>query len=364
MNNVITIFIFLLIILILSAILISYNLIIINYESMGNHILDNNKIKGGNNEIGPNSLYTILMNEQENIAVSLCCLSKDSNILDMILYATPNSCKSHKIKCLVYGSSGILVKSVYNICNLLQELKNANKLNDDIIIILIDNMLSVKSKKEIDINLLASQVNMKILHTSDDKSTHFLISNDGNIENTSVSLMRELLEKWTTDNKWADNDNSNISLMKKLMDIFSSTNILWSKDNAVIAQGGNSNNYTIPLNNKFITNFRSVIKNKYNQELENSNELPPEENNFLSPHDKFMTALIENNRNVEIVTERPHTENMEHGKLYFLPNKKMHLINLEEIFAKIGTTDEDKHSMSVPIGEYFIGSSENSFKIE
>ena len=75
-----------------------------------------------------------------------------------------------------------------------------------------------------------------------------------------------------------------------------------------------------------------------------------------SLYSRFMYALIENNRNVEIVSERPHTEKLKKGTIYFLPKKEG--INIS-VFSKLGID-----TSNIPLGEYYINNSQNLIKIE
>lgn len=71
-----------------------------------------------------------------------------------------------------------------------------------------------------------------------------------------------------------------------------------------------------------------------------------------------MYALIENNRNVDLILEKPHTEQMQKGTIYFLP-KRGNNIDIS-VFSKLGI---DNYT-NIPLGEYYINNSQNVIKIE
>jgi len=319
------IFIFLLILLILSAILLSYSI---------KQILTKNEIKGGCEKLTPYSLYTILENEVD----TPIAFYKDNTDLKILLNAQLEKFSNKKIKCFSYGSGINLIKNTYNIFNLLQALKTL----DNVAIILVGNMLAIKTTEAIDLKILETQMpNMKLAHND---NLTYLLMDDSDPNNSLILELAKLLNLTNL---------GSISIMNKLMDMFTS--------NALNISGGAPKEYKIELNDNFLDKFSLVIEQKYDKQIdeETAELLPYIEKG--SVYNEFITKLIESNRNVEFITERPHTEKMKPDILYFLPKKNIDKNAAKKIFLEIGN---DGVSTNAPSGEYFMGSAQNSFIVE
>lgn len=312
------IFILLIILLVLSAILISYssNLNKITY------------IKKGGGLISAGQLYDKL-NTDTNVAITIFKLNNGK----INMAVDDFHIRDAKISALIYGRGEALIGNIDIMLHILLNI------NDNLKIIFIGDIIAFNTNSD---NKLLALLKKHLPHPIKEiksKDGVHIITFKQNLEFDPTEVSISTLIKKITGN--SSNDNS----IYKLMDIFR------SQDHTKIAGGGEL--YTIELNHHFLSEFENEIKNQYNSIMGDGIEA-----NIPSLYSKFMYALIENNRTVEIISEIPHTEKMKKGTIYFIP-KGGDNVDIS-VFSKLGINNYT----NIPLGKYYINNSQNVIKIE
>jgi hypothetical protein len=330
MNNFNLILFILIILLILTAILITCN-------AISNKIYN---IKGGN-IIEANTLYKQL-NNNKNSTILLLKL-KNGEII--IKQNNMNIEEDSIIRILTYGTKETLIGNTYILLNILNDLNHV-QIDRPLGIILIGNFIIISQISEEYLNILMKYLQgAKVVDKFD--GMRILSFNQKLQFSNILSLISELFK---IIGKSYDSKLSRNELMYKLMSILMASQLS-------IKKGGGGETTQIVLNNDFISLFQNEIINTAAQDgqiypiIQDGQTYPIQE----SIHTKFMRELVANNRNVEIISEKPHTENMKKGTIYFLPKKNTNIA----IFAELGINNN-----SIPLGTYYINNSQNVIKIE
>ena len=209
-------------------------------------------------------------------------------------------------------------------------------------IVIIGNKIAFKAKNsELLLTVLEKHLPLPLKKIESNGDVHILSFKQSleydPVEETIVALIQKI----------TDQSTSNTNLMYKFMNIFTGQ----KGDQTNITGGAES--YEIELSPYFLSEFEKKIEDTYFEATyDNIQEESP------SLYNRFMYALIENNRNVELISERPHTEKMQKGTIYFLPKRRDGIDT--SVFSKLGI---DNYT-NIPLGEYYINNSQNVIKIE
>lgn len=323
------IFILLIILLVLSAILISYSTTNLNKITY---------IKKGGGSISVDQLYDKL-NTDTNVAITIFKLNNGK----INMAVDDFHIRDAKISALIYGRGEALIGNMDIILHILLNI------DDNLKIIFIGNIIAFKlnsNKDKLLLSLLKKHLSHPVKEMKSKDGVH-IITFKQNLEFDPIEVSISVLIKKITGN--SSNDNS----IYKLMDIFREQDHtkIREQDHTKILGGGEL--YTIELNHHFLSKFEDKIKNQYNSIMGDNIEA-----NISSLYSRFMYALIENNRNVEIISEVPHTEKMKKGTIYFIPKRRD---NIDiSVFSKLGINNYT----NIPLGEYYINNSQNVIKIE
>jgi hypothetical protein len=321
------IFILLIILLVLSAILISYSSYNLNKITY---------IKKGGGSISANQLYDKL-NTDANVAITIFKLNNGK--INMAI--DDFHIRDAKISALIYGKGEALIGNMDIMLHILLNI------DDNLKIIFIGDIIAFKlnsNKDKLLLSLLKKHLSHPIKEMESKDGVH-IITFKQNLEFDPIEVSISVLIKKITGS--SSNDNS----IYKLMDIFRAQDTKIRAQDTKIAGGGKL--YTIELNHTFLSKFEDEIKNQYNSIIGDNIEA-----NTPSLYSRFMYSLIENNRNVEIISEIPHTEQMKKGTIYFIPKRGS---NVDiSVFSKLGINNYT----NIPLGEYYINNSQNVIKIE